>query len=161
MPPYECNGNSLMPIEIFRIMRSLLVTMLLVPMFSQVAPAVTPADVHLKWTAPTTNENGSSLKDLAGYRIYYGRTSQGYTDVIDTRSLATSYTITGLMDGPWYFAVTAYNSKGRESRRSIEATKTVSATERPGSKLPAAVIFILMAAVIIFISYSKYNRRRI
>ncbi len=149
-----------MPIEIPRILRSLFITIFLFPLFSQVVLAATPATATLTWTAPTTNEDGSPLTDLAGYRIYYGRTPPVYTNVIDTKSLATSYTFTGLSNGPWYFAVTAYNSAGIESMKSIEGTTFKPRRRHRKLKILAVLVFISIAAVAIFRSYSARKRRR-
>jgi hypothetical protein len=44
----------------------------------------------LSWTAPTQNDDGSTLTDLAGYRIYWGTTSGSYPNSATiTSSLAT------------------------------------------------------------------------
>ncbi len=148
----------LMPIVIRGVMRSLLITIFLLPLFSHIVLAATTADAHLTWAAPITTDSGAPLTGLAGYRIYYGHTSQVYTDIIDTKSLATSYTITGLSNGQWYFAVTAYDVAGRESRKSMEVTKTIPAVRSPSLMLPAILILILIAAVIMLIRYFAYKR---
>ncbi len=143
----------LMPTEKLRMMRSLLLTIFLFPLFSQTVPAATPPAITLTWTAPVTNENGSPLTDL-----YSGRIPSVYTNVIDTKSLATSYTITGLSKGPWYFAVTAYNSAGMESMKSIEVAQI--RPHRRHLKLKLLAIFVLIAAVGIFRWRSSHKRRR-
>jgi hypothetical protein len=58
--------------------------------------------------------------DLAGYKLYIGKSSLDYTQVINV-GLTTQYTINILMDGtPIFFALTAYNQKGFESGFSNE-----------------------------------------
>ena len=78
------------------------------------------------WNPPTTNTDGSTLTDLAGYKIYYGTASgvYDYVTVINDPGL-TSYVIENLLPGDWYFAMTAFNSNGIESSFTPEATKTI------------------------------------
>jgi hypothetical protein len=61
--------------------------------------------------------NGTVLTDLAGYHIYYGTTPElGQTVTVANAGL-TRYVLTGLTPTTWYFAMTAYDSGGRESDR--------------------------------------------
>ncbi len=62
--------------------------------------------------------------DLAGYKVYYGTASHSYTTVIDVHNV-TTYSVTGLGAGTWYFAVTAYNTTGAESTFSNEVSTTI------------------------------------
>jgi hypothetical protein len=79
-------------------------------------------DVSLAWSGTTLNEDGSTLTDLAGYRLYYGLASRSYSSDIDVGDVTTAV-VPGLDDGRiYYFAVTAYSSKGREGAFSSEAT---------------------------------------
>ena len=82
--------------------------------------------ITLNWTPPTQNEDGSTLTDLAGYRIYYGKSSGSYTNQvnIDTAGIST-YVIDNLVPSTYYFVATAVNSAGVESRYSNEAMKEV------------------------------------
>jgi hypothetical protein len=82
--------------------------------------------ITLSWTAPTQNEDGSALTDLAGYKLYWGTTSGTYTNtaVIDNPSI-TTYTVDGLAPGTYEFVATSLNAAGVESRYSNPATKTV------------------------------------
>jgi hypothetical protein len=48
-----------------------------------------------------------------------------YSDVVDA-GMTTSYTISGLAPGTYYFAVRAYDASGNESGYSNEASKTIS-----------------------------------
>jgi len=82
------------------------------------------AQATLSWTAPTTNADGSSLTDLAGYKFYVGNASGSYQQCIDVGNL-NSYTLNTLNDGAtYYFAVTAYNSTGLEGNYSNEVSKS-------------------------------------
>jgi hypothetical protein len=80
----------------------------------------------LSWTAPTQNEDGSALTNLAGYKIYYGRSSGTYSNEvrIDNPGV-TSFVVENLSPDTYFFAATALNSAGAESRFSGEAVKTV------------------------------------
>jgi hypothetical protein len=67
----------------------------------------------------TWNSNRES--DIAGYRLRYGTGSGNYTQQINVGSTTTSATIENLLDGQrYYFALTAYNNLGLESRFSHE-----------------------------------------
>lgn len=79
----------------------------------------------LAWNAPTTNADGSTLTDLAGYKIYFGVTPGVYTKSIDVGS-NTTHQVSNLTVGTtYYFTVTAYNTAGIESNY---ATPPVSKT---------------------------------
>jgi len=60
--------------------------------------------------------------DLAGYKVFYGPTSQGYGTAINVGNV-TSYTVTGLTAGKTYFlAVRAYDTSNNESGFSNEVS---------------------------------------
>jgi Putative Ig domain len=86
----------------------------------------TTGSATLKWTAPTTNTNGSALTDLAGYHIYYGKSPSAMTTSITVPNPGTmSYTINNLSSGTWYFAVNAYTTGGTESSLSNTGSKAI------------------------------------
>lgn len=76
---------------------------------------------NLSWVAPTSTSGTS----VAGYKVYYGTASKTYTSTINAGT-ATSYTVSNLPPGTYYFVVTAYDASGNESTYSNEATKTIS-----------------------------------
>jgi hypothetical protein len=78
------------------------------------------ADATLAWDANTES-------DLAGYKIYYGNGSHVYGSPVILGKV-TTYTITNLPAGTYYFAVTAYNTAGLESGYSNEVSTTISGT---------------------------------
>ena len=73
--------------------------------------------VQLSWDAPTLNEDGSLLTDLAGYKIYYGESETNMdTSLSVTDPLQTSYTIDELSsNNSYFFCISAYNTQGKES----------------------------------------------
>ena len=77
----------------------------------------------LSWAAPTTNEDGSPLSDLAGYKLYYGTQPGQYSNVVNVGDF-TSAEIGELAAGTWYLAVTAYDIYGNESGFSNEIHHT-------------------------------------
>lgn len=80
----------------------------------------------LSWTPPTRNTNGTSLTNLAGYRIYYGTSSSALTSQIQIANAGmASYVVQSLPKGTYYFGVRAYNSSGTESSLSNLASKTI------------------------------------
>jgi len=90
------------------------------------APPPMLGSATLSWTAPTQNTDGTQLTDLAGYKIYYGTTSGQLTQVISINATgSTTYVVSGLASGTYYFAVTAYASDGTESAQSDVGSKTI------------------------------------
>jgi hypothetical protein len=86
----------------------------------------TAKTVTLNWEAPTQNSNGSTLTNLAGYKIHYGTASKDYSQVVALNNPSlNSYVIESLASGTYYFAVTSYNSQGTESAMSGEVSTTV------------------------------------
>lgn len=77
-----------------------------------------PGSVTLAWDSSTGNSIG-------GYRLYIGVASGTYTSVIDAGK-ATTTTVASLVSGATYFfAVTAYDTNGQESKFSCEVSCTV------------------------------------
>jgi hypothetical protein len=93
--------------------------------------AITVADVvigsaTLSWTPPTENSDGSSLTNLAGYRVHYGRSPTQLSQTIEiTNSSLSTYVVDNLSAGTWYFAVVTVNSGGTTSVLSNVAAKTI------------------------------------
>ena len=80
-------------------------------------PSNPPPSVSLTW-------NANVESDLAGYKIYWGAVSGGYTNRI-TVGLVTDLVFTNLVRGQKvYFAATAYNAVGLESTFSNEISYT-------------------------------------
>lgn len=75
---------------------------------------------NLAWDANTES-------DLAGYKVYYGKTPGAYTSSLNVGLLSSpAYTISNLDKGVrYFFAVKAYNSSGLESSFSSEVFKDI------------------------------------
>jgi hypothetical protein len=80
----------------------------------------------LTWTAPTENTDGTPLTDLAGYTIYYGTSPTDLTQTIQLPNPgATSYEVSNLSAGTYYFAVAAYTALGTQSAQSSVVSKAI------------------------------------
>ncbi len=90
------------------------------------APAPTTGNAVLALTAPTQNTNGSPLTDLAGYNISYGTSSAELSQTVQiTDPTVTTYTVSNLAAGTWYFAATAYTTAGTQSAPSATVSKVI------------------------------------
>jgi hypothetical protein len=88
--------------------------------------SVSPGTATLNWTPVTQNTDGSVLTDLAGYKVYYGTFPNAMnTLVVLPDPTQTTYVVTNLSSGAWYFAVAAYTSSGIQGVLSNVASKTV------------------------------------
>jgi hypothetical protein len=80
----------------------------------------------INWTRPTTNTDGSTLTNLAGYKVVYGTSATNLSNVKTISDPATtSTTISALQTGTWYFSVRAVNSNDMESSNSNVAQKSI------------------------------------
>jgi len=96
------------------------------PAFTINAASTTLGTAEVSWTAPTQNTDGSSITDLAGYRIVYGTSASALTQTVELSNPSlTTYVVEGLSSATWYFAVKAYNSAGAESTLSNIASKSI------------------------------------
>lgn len=89
-----------------------------------VAAADRAATVELQ--APNVRIDGTSLDNLAGYRIYYGKSAarlDRYVEIPDAR--LTSAQVSELTPGTWYFVATAYDANGIESPFTDVASRTI------------------------------------
>jgi hypothetical protein len=80
----------------------------------------------LSWTPPTRNTDGSTLTNLAGYRISYGTSASSLSQQVTLSNPGlSSYVIDNLAAGTWYFTIKAYTSAGTESAPSTVASKSI------------------------------------
>src|SRR5579859_2299475 len=90
------------------------------------APPTVTGSADLSWVPPTQNTDGSAVTGLAGYHIQYGTDAATLTQTVDVAGAGvTSYVITGLTQGTYFFTVTAYTVQGTESAPSNIGTKTL------------------------------------
>lgn len=96
------------------------------PAFTITANSTALGSATLSWQAPTQNTDGSTITDLAGYRIVYGTSAGALNRIIEvTNPSVTSYVVDQLASATWYFAVKAYSASGAESSQSNVASKTI------------------------------------
>lgn len=89
-------------------------------------PGTSSGSATLSWTPPTHNTNGSTLSNLAGYRIYYGTSPSNLSRTVQlSNSGLTRYVISDLSAATWYFAIRAYNATGAESDSSNTISKVI------------------------------------
>ena len=89
---------------------------------------ISTGSVTLTWDAPTTNEDGTDLVDLAGYNIYYYPQESPYSaQSVQIDNAFTSASVSGLAPGTWCFVTTVYDYSGNESTDSNVICADVSA----------------------------------
>jgi len=115
--------------------RNGLITHIIAIIFIMMAVFVISSDAFggsatLIWSSPLTNEDGTPLSDLAGYKIYYGTSSGNYTQNRKVDNV-TTYTVTNLTDGlTYYFAVKAFDTSLNESAYSNEVFKKIPSSQQ-------------------------------
>ncbi len=92
--------------------------------FSITVVGTATGQASLSWQPPTTNTDGSNLT-LTGYTVYWGTSHGNYTNSVQVNNGGlSSYVVTPLTPGTWYFVITARSVTG-ESAYSNEAQKTL------------------------------------
>lgn len=80
----------------------------------------------LSWLPPQENTDGSTVTNLAGYRIYKGTSADSMSVVATVNNPGiTSHVVSNLASGTHYFAVSAFNTDNTESDRSPAASKVI------------------------------------
>jgi large repetitive protein len=96
------------------------------PAFSITVNQVSNGSATLTWTAVTSNTNGSTLTDLAGYKISYGTSASAMNTVVTLANPSlTTYQVSNLSSGTWYFGVAAYTTTGTTGEMSNIGQKTI------------------------------------
>jgi Putative Ig domain len=86
----------------------------------------TVGSVTLNWSPPTHNTDGSTLTNIAGYRVVYGKSAGALTSTVQIANPGiSSYVIDNLASGTWYFALKVYTSSGTESALTNVASKSI------------------------------------
>ncbi len=86
---------------------------------------VTVESTSLAWEAPARNTDGTELRDLAGYNLYYGTEPGRYTQVRPVRDASKTELELPVEPGTYYLAMTAYDLSGNESALSNEIVRTI------------------------------------
>jgi hypothetical protein len=84
-----------------------------------------PVTPVLSWQAPTQNDDGSQLTDLAGYYVYQGSTPQSMVPIAVMGAYSSNLALSALGPGTYYFAVTALNLAGEQSTMSAVVSYSV------------------------------------
>lgn len=87
----------------------------------------TAGSATLRWSEPTSNTNGTPLTDLAGYRIYYGESASNLSETVQVNGATdTTYVLSNLTAGTWYFAIQSVTTNGVASALSDVVSITIS-----------------------------------
>jgi hypothetical protein len=94
---------------------------------TDVTPVSKTGMATLSWLPPTENTDGSTLTDLAGYKIYYGTSPSSLTNsiTISTEGI-TEYVVADLLvNTVYYFTITSINIDNVESSFSIIVSQKI------------------------------------
>lgn len=94
--------------------------------FSIAVVGIATGSATLTWQPPTTRSDGSTLTNLAGFKVLWGTTRGSYPSSVRlTNPGLTSYVVGNLAPATYYFVVVAVDANGLESTHSNEAWKTI------------------------------------
>jgi hypothetical protein len=80
----------------------------------------------LDWTPVTDTSTNTMLTDLAGYIVYYGTSADNLNQQVKLEDPGlTSYMMTNLASGTWYFGIAAYTRSGVRGVISSVVKKTI------------------------------------
>lgn len=80
----------------------------------------------LSWSPPTRNVDGTVLKDLAGYYIYYGKNPDQMNGIIRVSDpFETTHTVDHLGHGTYYFRVVPFTARGVKGSPTPLVSKTI------------------------------------
>ena len=86
------------------------------PAFSIEVQQSADGSVTVAWRPPTTRVDGSTLTDLAGFRVKYGNAAGDYPNTVTLNNPGlTRHTVAYLAPGRWYFVISAFDSGGYAS----------------------------------------------
>jgi hypothetical protein len=107
-------------------MRFAMVGLILALSVSACAKQPSNGTAILSWNPVKTDLSGTTLTNIAGYKIYYGTSPRAMGTVVVLKNPnQTSYVVENLRPGTWYFAVSAYTSSGAESALTGVVSKTI------------------------------------
>ncbi|MBI3008106.1 MAG: fibronectin type III domain-containing protein [Candidatus Omnitrophica bacterium] len=95
--------------------------------------------VDLSWTAPTINQDGSTLTDLAGYNVYRSISSEGTFTKINTSTVTVlSFQDTGRTNGTtYYYKVTAIDTATTANESNFSGVVSATPQVRGSAASPA------------------------
>lgn len=94
--------------------------------FSIAVTQVANGSATLSWTPPTQNIDNTPLTTLAGFRIAYGRSQTALDQSVQLANPGlTTYMVSNLSAGTWYFSMYSYTTDGVESDGSNVVSKTI------------------------------------
>lgn len=94
--------------------------------FTVTVNQISTGSATLSWTPPTQNTDGSTLSNLAGYRVHYGTSSSALTTTLQVANPGiASLVVDNLAPATWFFSVRAYSASGAESDNSNIVSKTI------------------------------------
>lgn len=95
------------------------------PAFNIAVNQLSLGAVTLSWMPPTQNTDGTSLTNLAGYRVVYGTSASALNQTVQVNAGVSSVIVENLAPATYYFAVRAYTTSGVESSNSNVAMKVL------------------------------------
>jgi fibronectin type 3 domain-containing protein len=106
---------------------------------------LSPVNVHAANVQTTWNANVEA--DLAGYKVYCGTASKVYGAPVDVGKV-TSYTqvLAPNVGTTYYFAVTAYDTSGNETAKSVEVNLFIGDSTAPAA--PTGILSKILASIV-------------
>jgi hypothetical protein len=95
------------------------------PSFSIDVTQASLGSATLSWSAPMQNTDGTTLTNLAGYRIFYGKSSSAMSQSVQIANAGVTTYVVDLTPGTYFFSIKAYSSNGSESDSSNVVSKVV------------------------------------
>lgn len=93
---------------------------------SAVNAATGTGEALISWLPPAENTDGTTLTDLTGFNVYFGKDPQKFDQIVTLDCHWCLWTrISDLGPGTWYFAVKSFNKSGIESAFSSVMSKTI------------------------------------
>ena len=88
--------------------------------------AAATGSATLNWVDPTKNTDGTPLTNMAGVKIYYGTSASNLSQEVTVSGVGlSSYTISNLTAGTWYFGAVAYTTTGMQGAMSTIESKAI------------------------------------
>jgi Putative Ig domain len=94
--------------------------------FSVSVTQIASGSVTLAWIPPTENSDGTPLTNLAGYRISFGTSPSSLIQTVNvTNPSLSTYVVSNLESGQWFFSVESYTTAGVTSPASDVVSTTL------------------------------------